>query len=667
MKPFHWGKVVIKPNSKDMIWDGKATEIDFDTDLLEEMFAVKKTAKMKRKGGGVGGRGPGGARGEPGSENAILRVLAPKRSNAIGIMSSRMPSIDKILSAVRKMDSSVLTMEDVSALLNNFPTDEEIMSIKELSVADGRLDAPEQFCYKLCSLPDMKDRLRCWKFQMNFDEFVEDIQIPLFGIEEACKQLQKSKKLKKIFTFYLELGNYINGASSRGQADGFEITTLDKLSSTKDVTNTITLLEHGINQLKKRSPEILTFADELTRIPKASQISFTVTAENLRKLILEMKEVRTDILRLKEAAEAGSKSPAADDPFLKEMPKFADRATQKVLQVRDLLADVEAMFRSTLEYFHVKPDSSITTEEFFGIFNSFIESFKKIASKRPPKKKTGINTKGKKIGGNSKDEDPMANVINAIVSGKMDNAKDALTPKADAGALRKRPPGASNFGEKKAGGSELSKFKFRNSKKVDSQSGEEASGGGVGGSPALLSQVKLRSTSKTMDKDPPPKKEEEKTPPGEGGDSSGKNPFKVQLRKTTFAPAEKEEEKGGESKSEFKVALNRRRSLGEAENPHFGKVSGPPSQRMSLNFGKTKISGTPKGDTNSPELKKARLPAPLSERVSGEIKKKPSPSFGAKPSAKSSLEQSSGSSPPPPSMDCPQNLPPGDEFDISFN
>ena len=561
MKPFHWGKIVIKPTSKQSVWNGLQNDLDFDTDLLEEMFSVKKNTKL-------GMKGP--AKKEDGTppEQAILRILAPKRSNAIGIMSSRMPSVDKILLAVKQMDNSVLSLEDILALLNNFPTSEEVMSIKELSAADGKLDAPERFCMQIAADPDTKNRLQCWKFQLCFNELLEDVQVPLFGIEEACKQLQKSKKLKTILVFFLEIGNYLNGGSARGQADGFEIKNLSKLSDTKDVTNTVTLLEHGINQMKKKAPELLTFSEELSRIPKASQISFTTTAENLRKLILEMKDVRADVLRLKEGKDD---SDIAEDPFLREMPKFADKATQKVLQARDLLADVEKLFRETLDFFAVNTKKdNLTTEEFFGIFNLFMEAFKKIAAKRPPKKRTGVSTKGKKVGGDKNNADPMASVINAIVAGKMDNAKKALAPPRADGEVTPPPP---------------------QQKKPLPGSGGINNSDGAGmdkksSSTNPFAQVKLRSKSFGEGEAP---KLKSKIPSAEkekgGEEKGGSSPFKVQLRKTgsklSFDRSPSSNTKDGstpppekEEGSKFKVKLNRRRSQGdEGESSSSGGKS----------------------------------------------------------------------------------------------
>jgi hypothetical protein len=42
----------------------------------------------------------------------------------------------------------------------------------------------------------------------------------------------------------LAVGNYMNGGTARGQADGFTMEALDTLANTKDLSNSISLLDH---------------------------------------------------------------------------------------------------------------------------------------------------------------------------------------------------------------------------------------------------------------------------------------------------------------------------------------------------------------------------------------------------------------------------------------
>lgn len=51
------------------------------------------------------------------------------------------------------------------------------------------------------------------------------------------------------------LSNYLNGGTNKGQADGFNLEALSKLSSTKDAENKTTLLDYVIELAKIHYPE----------------------------------------------------------------------------------------------------------------------------------------------------------------------------------------------------------------------------------------------------------------------------------------------------------------------------------------------------------------------------------------------------------------------------
>lgn len=47
----------------------------------------------------------------------------------------------------------------------------------------------------------------------------------------------------------LSIGNYLNGGTNRGQADGFDISALALLENTKDSENKINLVDYIVKQL----------------------------------------------------------------------------------------------------------------------------------------------------------------------------------------------------------------------------------------------------------------------------------------------------------------------------------------------------------------------------------------------------------------------------------
>jgi len=49
----------------------------------------------------------------------------------------------------------------------------------------------------------------------------------------ACKEAKTSPKLHKILEFVLAIGNYMNGSTSRGEAFGYKLDSLIKVSKKK--------------------------------------------------------------------------------------------------------------------------------------------------------------------------------------------------------------------------------------------------------------------------------------------------------------------------------------------------------------------------------------------------------------------------------------------------
>jgi Formin Homology 2 Domain len=113
------------------IWDKKASEdhVSIDEKELETLFAVNKPA-------------PAAAAGAPKSPRAgatkkkVTTVLDFQRSNNVNILLHRFSgkSPDDIKKAIINLDYEVLTTDNVKALLNTAPTDDEMAMIK--GVAD---------------------------------------------------------------------------------------------------------------------------------------------------------------------------------------------------------------------------------------------------------------------------------------------------------------------------------------------------------------------------------------------------------------------------------------------------------------------------------------------------------------------------------------------------
>lgn len=71
----------------------------------------------------------------------------------------------------------------------------------------------------------------------------------IVAVLEGSKEVARSKKLKKLLEIILALGNYMN-RGQRGNAVGFRISSLNRLSDTKSSTKNTTLLHYLVDTLE---------------------------------------------------------------------------------------------------------------------------------------------------------------------------------------------------------------------------------------------------------------------------------------------------------------------------------------------------------------------------------------------------------------------------------
>lgn len=125
----------------------------------------------------------------------------------------------------------------------------------------------------LHSLVDLEARLNLWSFKLEFQELQNDAQVPLLQIKTAINQVRNSTTLGKLFGVVVSLGNYLNGGTAKGQADGFNLDVLTKLSAIKDNQHG-SLLEYVRKLAREKYPkEILNLNEELNQISIAAQLS----------------------------------------------------------------------------------------------------------------------------------------------------------------------------------------------------------------------------------------------------------------------------------------------------------------------------------------------------------------------------------------------------------
>ena len=96
-----------------------------------------------------------------------------------------------------------------------------------------------------------EQRLNTLFYKKKFAQSISEMEPKIVAVQEASKEVARSKKLKKLLEIILALGNYMN-RGPRGNAVGFRISSLNRLADTKSSSKNTTLLHYLVDILESK-------------------------------------------------------------------------------------------------------------------------------------------------------------------------------------------------------------------------------------------------------------------------------------------------------------------------------------------------------------------------------------------------------------------------------
>ncbi|XP_073411068.1 FH1/FH2 domain-containing protein 1 isoform X2 [Dendrobates tinctorius] len=311
---------------KGTLWES-LDKISVDTEKLEHLFESKaKELVSSKKGGDV--------------KKQALVVLDPKRSNAINIGLTVLPTVHIIKTAILNFDEYAINKEGIEKILTMVPTEEEKQKIQEATIAnpDIPLGSAEQFLLTLSSISGLTSRLQLWAFKLDYETMEKEIAEPLFDLKLGMEQLSKNKTFKVILASLLAVGNFLNCS----RAKGFDLSYLEKVSEVKDTVHRQTLLHHMCNIVIEKFPDTSDLYSEIAAITRSSKVDFDDLADSLAQM---EKRCRESWESLKVIAKHETK------PGLKnKMTDFLKSSTDKIVILKIVHRRILNRFRSFLLY-----------------------------------------------------------------------------------------------------------------------------------------------------------------------------------------------------------------------------------------------------------------------------------------------------------------------------
>lgn len=355
MKQLHWTKIPERMVGST-VWAQLSDEhVPLDVLALEDKFNTKKLKK--------------------GSDQvlpeATMSLVDAKRSQNINIVLSRLRLPHSTIRDFIMALDEWLDEDKVEMLLPCMPTEEEAELVLGFSGDIATLSRVETFFLTMVSIPQATARLESKLLKLRFASLFKELNDSITLLESAAKAIRTSTGLKKCLEIVLAVGNYLNGGTRNGQAYGFTLETLSRLTLTKSADGTCNLVTCLLDVVETAFPDASAFVQDLAMLPGATRFELSMVKADVSMLSRSVKDLGDQLNASRNSSE---------DTFQMVMAPFYAKASFQVLDMvtrfEELESDMAAISRSFGEDPKEKP------EVMLGHLCKFREDFKRAKEKK---------------------------------------------------------------------------------------------------------------------------------------------------------------------------------------------------------------------------------------------------------------------------------------------
>lgn len=333
-------------------------------------------------GSDAGGRPPGSrdpASGRSGDE-APIRILDAQRSLQVGIFLKQLRGqadeallLEHLSRGGGSGNGVSLGADKLRALQALLPAPESA-SVLEAALMErepGQLAPPEAFLAKILRLPDYRLRVESLLLQEELPTVVASLETSMTCLRNAAKEIQECKALHEVLYMILVAGNFLNSGGYAGNAAGFQVMSLLKVSELRSNRPGIGLI-HYVAQEADRTQLLGRSGAEaaLPTLDAASRVSGDQVRTDVSALAERVGKLQADASRL-----AARPSHSRDDAFLARTHALIELAQRELERLRRGLRNLEQA-RTDLAAFFCEDPAGFQLEECFGVIATFWRSFR---------------------------------------------------------------------------------------------------------------------------------------------------------------------------------------------------------------------------------------------------------------------------------------------------
>ncbi|XP_036405336.1 inverted formin-2-like isoform X2 [Megalops cyprinoides] len=287
MKKLNWQKLPSRVVTDSCsMWTSVETESPLEPDYssIEQLFCLPQTELKSQDAAPV--------KKEP---KEISFVDAKKSLNLNIFLKQFKCSNAEFVAMVEKGDRSKFDVEMLKQLQKLLPEKHEIETLESYQGEIEKLANVDQFYLLLIAVPSYTLRIDCMLLCEETASVLEMMRPKAELVVQACDGLRQSTRLSKFCKLILDVGNFLNYGSHTGNAEGFRITTLLKLTETKANKSRITLLHHILEEAEQNHSDLLNLPDDIEVCEKAAGVNLDSIQTEAGSLNVRLKNTKEKV------------------------------------------------------------------------------------------------------------------------------------------------------------------------------------------------------------------------------------------------------------------------------------------------------------------------------------------------------------------------------------